>query len=133
MSETDGKLKPAQRMKIPRQGMGAREAAARSTSFEEVNLGLVEQAAILEAKRCLDCKEAKCIGACPVAIDIPAFIDRLAAGDFPGAADVLLADNALPGISGRVCPQEKQCESECIRGNKGDPVAIGYLERFVAD
>jgi glutamate synthase (NADPH/NADH) small chain len=128
------KLKPAERMKIPRQHMDARDAVARSGTFQEVNLGLFEQAAILEARRCLECKDAKCVAGCPVGIDIPGFISRVAAGDFEGAADVLLGDNALPGISGRVCPQEKQCESKCIRGNKGgDPVAIGYLERFVAD
>jgi glutamate synthase (NADPH/NADH) small chain len=98
-----------------------------------VNLGLPEQIAMLEAKRCLECKDPKCITGCPVQIDIPAFVSRVAMGDFAGAADVLLRDNALPGISGRVCPQEKQCEELCIRGKKGEPVAIGYLERFVAD
>ncbi len=134
MNDTPIKPKAAERMKIPRQAMDARNAVARSASFAEVNLGFVEQVAMMEARRCLDCKDAKCVGGCPVAIDIPAFIDRVAVGDFAGAADVLLRDNALPGISGRVCPQEKQCEAKCIRGNKGgDPVAIGYLERFVAD
>ena len=128
------KLRPAERMKIPRQEMHARDASGRSHSFEEVNLGLEEKIAILEAQRCLECKDPKCVSGCPVGIDIPGFVAKLAAGDFSGAADILLRDNALPGISGRVCPQEKQCECKCIRcGKKGDPVAIGYLERFVAD
>ncbi|MGB9623753.1 MAG: NADPH-dependent glutamate synthase [Phycisphaerae bacterium] len=126
-------MKPAERLKIERQHMPARDAAERAASFGEVNLGLPEQIAMREAQRCLGCKEAKCINGCPVRIDIPAFIMKVAQGDFRGAADVLLRDNALPGISGRVCPQEVQCESLCIRGNRGEPVAIGYLERFVAD
>jgi glutamate synthase (NADPH/NADH) small chain len=127
-------LKPAQRMKIPRQEMAAREAGERSHSFDEVNLGLEAKIAMLEASRCLDCKDPKCVRGCPVAIDIPAFVGHVAAGNFAAAAQVLLRDNALPGISGRVCPQEKQCECQCVRCNKsGQPVAIGYLERFVAD
>ena len=128
------RLKPAERMKIPRQEMSARDAGQRAQSFDEVNLGLAEHIAMLEAARCLDCKDAKCVKGCPVAIDIPSFVRHVAAGEFALAADVLLRDNALPGISGRVCPQEKQCECMCIRCNKkGEPVAIGYLERFVAD
>lgn len=126
-------MKPAERLKIERQTMPARDAEVRAACFEEVNLGLPEQIAIMEAQRCLGCKAAKCINGCPVRIDIPAFVTRIAEGDFAGAAEILLRDNALPGISGRVCPQESQCEAECIRGNKGTPVAIGYLERFVAD
>lgn len=130
----NGKLKPAERMKIQRQAMPSREPQERAVSFKEVNMGLPEQIAMIEAQRCLGCKDAKCVGGCPVAIDIPAFIDKVAVGDFLGAADVLMNDNALPGISGRVCPQERQCEAVCIRGNRGgNPVAIGYLERFVAD
>ena len=126
-------MKASERLKIDRQHMPARDAGERSAGFGEVNLGLAEQIAILEAQRCLECKNAKCITGCPVQIDIPKFVSRLGNGDLPGAAAVLLNDNALPGISGRVCPQEKQCEAECIRGLKGEPVAIGYLERFVAD
>jgi glutamate synthase (NADPH) small chain len=133
MSENSGKLKPAERMKIQRQEMPARDALERSHAFTEVNLGLMEQIALLEAKRCLDCKEAKCVKGCPVAVDIPGFVSRLAEGDLNAAAEILLSCNALPCVSGRVCPQEKQCEALCIRGNKGNPVAIGYLERFVAD
>jgi glutamate synthase (NADPH) small chain len=128
------KLKPSERMKIERQKMPERGAVERSRCFEEVNLGMEEQIAMLEAQRCLECKDAKCIKGCPVAIDIPGFVGKLAAGDVAGAAEVLLNDNALPGISGRVCPQEKQCEAQCIRGKgKGCSVAIGYLERYVAD
>lgn len=126
-------LKPAERMKITRQSMPTREGAERAKGFNEVNLGLPEQIAIREAQRCLDCKNPTCITGCPVQIDIPSFVLKVATGDFVGAAEVLKRDNTLPGISGRVCPQEKQCESLCIRGKKGEPVAIGYLERFVAD
>jgi glutamate synthase (NADPH/NADH) small chain len=134
MADGPVKLRPAERMKIPRQEMPSRDAEQRSHSFDEVNLGLAERTAILEARRCLDCKDAKCIRGCPVSIDIPGFVRKVADGDFAGAARSLLRDNALPGISGRVCPQEKQCECECIRGNKGGlPLAIGYLERYVAD
>jgi glutamate synthase (NADPH/NADH) small chain len=127
-------MKPAERMKIPRQPMTARDAAARAHSVDEVYLGLAAQVAMLEAARCLDCKDAKCVKGCPVSIDIPTFVRHVAAGEFALAADVLLRDNALPRISGRVCPQERQCECQCVRCNKkGEPVAIGYLERFVAD
>jgi glutamate synthase (NADPH/NADH) small chain len=129
-------MKPAERMKIPRQEMAARDAEQRARTFEEVNLGLEAQVAMIEASRCLDCKDPKCVSGCPVAIDIPAFVGHVAAGEFAAAAEVLLRDNALPGISGRVCPQEKQCECACIRckSKRADgPVAIGYLERFVAD
>ncbi|HOB76554.1 MAG TPA: NADPH-dependent glutamate synthase [Phycisphaerae bacterium] len=130
----DNKLKPSERMKIQRQAMPAREGHQRSACFEEVNLGFDERLAVLEAQRCLECKDAKCISGCPVQIDIPGFVSRVAGGDLAGAADILLRDNALPGISGRVCPQEKQCEAQCVRGKgKGCSVAIGHLERFVAD
>jgi glutamate synthase (NADPH) small chain len=132
MSENE--LTPAQRMKIQRQEMPARDPAQRAAGFEEVNLGFQEQLATLEAHRCLECKDAKCVKGCPVKIDIPGFLTRLAGGDLPGAADILLRDNALPGISGRVCPQETQCEAQCVRGKgQGCSVAIGHLERFVGD
>jgi glutamate synthase (NADPH/NADH) small chain len=126
-------LKAADRLKIQRQSMPMSQADLRSHTFQEVNLGLDEQLAMIEAQRCLGCKEAKCIQGCPVAIDIPGFVQKVAVGDFAGAADILLRDNSLPGISGRVCPQERQCEAKCIRALKGESVAIGYLERFVAD
>jgi glutamate synthase (NADPH/NADH) small chain len=126
-------MKASERMKIERQAMPAQDPLVRAGTFGEVNLGLPEQIAMTEAQRCLDCKDPKCISGCPVQINIPKFIMKVADGDFAGAAEVLFNDNALPGISGRVCPQEKQCELLCIRGKKGEPVAIGYLERFVAD
>lgn len=122
-----------ERMQIARQVMPEQEALQRSGNFKEVNLGFSEQLALLEAQRCLQCKEAKCIRGCPVMVNIPRFIHFMTEGDFAGAAKSLMGDNALPSISGRVCPQEEQCEGSCIRGVKGQPVAIGYLERFIAD
>lgn len=136
MSDTGSnksKITPAERMKIPRQAMPQRDPVERSKSFSEVNLGLEERVAVLEAQRCLQCKARKCVEGCPVRVRIPEFIQAVADGDFQKAAGILLADNALPGISGRVCPQETQCECVCVRGVRGEPVAIGYLERFVAD
>ena len=132
-NQTQKKLTPAERMKINRQRMPERDAVERSRSFGEVNLGLEERMAIQEAQRCLQCKNRKCIEGCPVRVRIPEFIDAVARADFQKAAQILLSDNALPGISGRVCPQESQCECVCVRAVKGEPVAIGYLERFVAD
>ncbi len=125
-------------MAIDRQTMPEGAADARSRDFTEVNLGLTAELAQLEAQRCLLCKHAKCIAGCPVSVDIPGFVDRLALGDLKGAAESLLADNALPCVTGRVCPQETQCEGACprgrpVRGVPGAPVAIGYLERYVAD
>jgi glutamate synthase (NADPH/NADH) small chain len=120
-------------MKILRQEMPERDARARQDSFDEVNLGLPLELAVLEARRCLECKDPKCVSGCPVQIDIPGFVAALAARNLPAAADILFRQNTLPGITGRVCPQERQCEALCVRCNKGDPVAIGYLERFVAD
>ena len=126
-------MKPAERLKIPRQKMPEQEAEARGKNFSEVNLGLAREAAKLEANRCIRCKTGNCVVGCPVGVDIPSFLTALAEGDLNKAADVLYDANVLPGITGRVCPQETQCESTCLRGNKGDSVAIGYLERFVAD
>jgi glutamate synthase (NADPH) small chain len=105
----------------------------RNANFEEVNLGLPEKVALLEAERCLLCRDPKCINGCPVGVNIPRFVELLSQGNLPEAAHCLLNDNALPAITGRVCPQETQCEIECIRGHKGLPVAIGYLERYVGD
>ena len=127
------KISAKERMQIARQAMPEQEAVQRSGNFQEVNLGFSEQLALLEAQRCIQCKEAKCIRGCPVMVNIPRFVNFVAEGDFAAAARSLFGDNALPSISGRVCPQEEQCEGSCIRGVKGQPVAIGYLERFVAD
>jgi glutamate synthase (NADPH/NADH) small chain len=129
------KTKPTtkQRLAIDRQPMSEQEPALRNRNFSEVNLGLPEQLALLEAERCLQCKDPKCVSGCPVNVNIPRFIDLLAQGNLPEAAHCLLGDNALPAVTGRVCPQETQCEIECIRGVKGKPVAIGYLERYVGD
>jgi glutamate synthase (NADPH/NADH) small chain len=113
--------------------MSEQDPLIRNANFEEVNLGLPEKAALLEAERCLQCKDPKCVAGCPVMVNIPKFIGLLSAGNLAGAARSLLDDNALPAVTGRVCPQETQCEVECIRGHKSLPVAIGYLERFVAD
>ena len=101
--------------------------------FSEVNLGFTELLAVSEAERCLQCKNPTCIEGCPVRVNIPRFIDLVARGDVHGAAESLLDDNALPCVTGRVCPQETQCEGKCLRGKKGAPVAIGALERYVAD
>ena len=138
MPEPTQRLSTKQRMAIGRQVMPEQPAVDRAHNFGEVNLGLTADLAVLEAQRCLLCKHAKCIDGCPVQVDIPRFIGRLADGDLPGAAESLLADNALPCVTGRVCPQENQCEGVCprgrsVRGVEGAPVAIGYLERFVAD
>ncbi len=127
------KMSPKERLAIQRQRMPEQDATARAANFAEVNLGLPEQMAVLEAQRCIQCKDPKCVQGCPVRVNIPRFIDFLAKGDLPGAADSLLSDNALPCVTGRVCPQETQCEEVCIRGLKGESVGIGYLERFVAD
>ena len=122
-----------QRLQISRQKMTEQDPLVRNANFDEVNLGLPEKVALLEAERCLLCKDPKCITGCPVSVNIPRFIELLSQGNLPEAAHCLLNDNALPAVTGRVCPQETQCEIECIRGNKGLPVAIGYLERYVGD
>lgn len=109
------------------------DAKVRATNFEEVCLGYDETEAVEEAKRCLNCKNARCIEGCPVSINIPGFIEKVKEGDFAGAYQVIGQSSALPAVCGRVCPQETQCEGQCIRGIKGDAVSIGKLERFVAD
>ena len=105
----------------------------RNKNFEEVALGYNEQMAIEEANRCLNCKNPKCVEGCPVNIEIPKFISKIVNKDFEGAYEIINNDSALPAICGRVCPQESQCEGKCVRGIKGEAVAIGRLERFVAD
>lgn len=109
------------------------EPKVRATNFEEVCLGYNEEEAVSEAERCLNCKKPKCVSGCPVSIDIPRFIQHVAKRDFEGAAGVIAEASALPAVCGRVCPQESQCEGQCILGIKGEPVSIGKLERFVAD
>lgn len=109
------------------------DAKVRATNFDEVCLGYNREEAIAEAERCLQCKNPKCVTGCPVNIDIPAFIGKVAENDVEGAYHVIGEYSALPAVCGRVCPQESQCESKCIRGIKGDAVSIGKLERFVAD
>ncbi|MBS5521754.1 MAG: NADPH-dependent glutamate synthase [Clostridiales bacterium] len=105
----------------------------RATNFEEVCLGYNEEEAVAEAERCLNCKKPMCVGGCPVNINIPAFIEQVKNRDFEKAAQIIGESSALPAVCGRVCPQETQCEGKCILGIKGQPVAIGKLERFVAD
>jgi len=126
-------LNPRERMALPRTEMPARGAGVRARDFQEVNLGFSQVLAAAEAERCLQCRNPKCIDGCPVRVNIPRFIELVAEGDLRGAATSLLDDNALPCVTGRVCPQETQCEGVCLRGKKGDPVAIGALERYVAD
>ena len=113
--------------------MREQDPAVRATNFEEVCLGYNLEEATLEATRCLNCKNPRCVAACPVGIQIPNFISALMNGDIKGAADIIAQDSSLPSICGRVCPQESQCEGSCILGIKGESVAIGKLERFVGD
>lgn len=113
--------------------MPTQDPMERSRNFDEVALGYTYEQAVSEARRCLNCKNKPCVSACPVQIDIPAFIQRVAQEDMEGAYEILAASSSLPAVCGRVCPQEVQCESKCVRGIKGEPVGIGRLERFVAD
>ncbi|RLB28808.1 MAG: glutamate synthase (NADPH), homotetrameric [Deltaproteobacteria bacterium] len=119
--------------KILRQPMPEQEPKVRAKNFDEVPFGYSPETAMLEASRCIQCKNPSCITGCPVDIDIPAFIAKIKEGDFAGAIAKLKEKNALPAICGRVCPQEVQCEKVCILGKKGEPVAVGRLERFAAD
>lgn len=119
--------------KIPRVPVREQDPKVRATNFEEVCYGYNLEEATLEASRCLHCKNPRCVGACPVSINIPEFIAKVAVGDIKAAADIIARDSSLPAVCGRVCPQETQCEGSCILGVKGESVAIGKLERFVAD
>lgn len=119
--------------KIPRVNVREQEPAVRATNFEEVCYGYNVEEAQLEASRCLNCKNPRCVSACPVGINIPAFVSKIAEGDFASAAAIIAVDSSLPSICGRVCPQETQCEGSCILGIKSESVAIGKLERFVGD
>ena len=113
--------------------MPEQEAAVRAGNFEEVALGYTEEMALNEAARCLNCKHRPCVSGCPVNVGIPDFIARIVEQDYEGAYDIIAKTSSLPAVCGRVCPQETQCEAKCVRGVKGEPVAIGRLERFVAD
>ena len=119
--------------KIPRVPVREQDPKVRATNFDEVCYGYNKEEALLEASRCLNCKNPRCMTACPVGLQIPRFIAELAQGNIAGAAAVIAEDSSLPAVCGRVCPQETQCEGSCVLGVKGEPVAIGKLERFVAD
>jgi len=127
------KISNKERMKIPRQVMPEQDPLIRRNNFNEVNLGFTEELAKMEALRCIQCPKPTCIEGCPVGVKINEFVALVAEGDFLGAASKMKEDNLLPAICGRVCPQEEQCEVKCVVGKKHEPVAIGRLERFVAD
>ncbi|MBT8352837.1 MAG: FAD-dependent oxidoreductase, partial [Deltaproteobacteria bacterium] len=127
------KVKKAKKEKIPKQPMPEQDPAVRAKNFDEVPTGQSPETAMKEAERCLQCKKPLCVAGCPVEIDIPGFILLVKEGKFTEAITKIWEKNGLPAVCGRVCPQELQCEGKCIVGKKGDPVAIGNLERFVAD
>ena len=120
-------------MSLKKVPMPEQDPKVRARNFQEVTLGYTEEMAVEEAGRCLGCKNPKCVEGCPVNVRIPEFIAKVRERDFKAAYEIITSTNALPALSGRVCPQETQCESKCVRGIKGEPVAIGRLERFVAD
>ncbi len=120
-------------MSLTRNEMPTQDAKVRARNFDEVALGYSEETAIDEAMRCLSCKNMPCVDGCPVKIHIPEFITKIKEGDFEGAYQIITKSSSLPAVCGRVCPQETQCESKCVRGIKGESVGIGRLERFVAD
>jgi glutamate synthase (NADPH/NADH) small chain len=121
------------RMKIPRTVMPELDPQVRSRNFGEVNLGLPTLEALTEASRCIECAKPGCVVHCPVGVKIKEVVALISAGNYLAAASKMREDNALPAITGRVCPQENQCEGGCVLGKKGAPVAIGNLERFIAD
>lgn len=123
----------AANMSLKKNEMPVQDPNVRNHNFSEVALGYSEETALDEAMRCLNCKNMPCVSGCPVNIHIPAFIEKIKEGDFEGAYQVISESSSLPAVCGRVCPQETQCESKCVRGIKGEPVGIGRLERFVAD
>lgn len=125
--------KTSKKEKVPRQPMPEQAAEVRRRNFDEVPLGYSPEAAVTEAQRCLQCKKPACVNGCPVGIDIPGFVQLIAEEKFTEAIRKIWTQNSLPAVCGRVCPQEIQCEGECILGKKGEPLAIGNLERFVAD
>ena len=127
------KLSPKDRMNILRVPMPELEPDVRARCFQEVNLGLTTEGACEESARCLACNRPACMRSCPVGVQIREVVRLISEGDYLGAAKKMREDNSLPAITGRVCPQESQCEGGCIVGVKGQPVAIGNLERFIAD
>ena len=133
MTQNSDQPKKTKKPKIPRQPMPEQEPHIRAKNFKEVPIGYDEETALLEARRCLKCKKPQCVTGCPVEVDIPGFIELAAEGKFLEAAAHIREKNALPAVCGRVCPQEDQCEKYCILGKKFEPVAVGRLERFVAD
>ena len=120
-------------MQLTKTPMAEQDPQVRNQNFLEVARGYTLEEAMNEAKRCIHCKNPACVSGCPVGIPIPEFLDQVAQGNIAAAYEILSNANALPAISGRVCPQENQCEGKCVRGIKGEPVAIGRVERFVAD
>ena len=124
---------PKPNMSLTKNEMPTQEPQIRARNFSEVALGYSEETAVDEAMRCLNCKNMPCVTGCPVNIHIPEFIAKIKEGDFEGAYQIISKTSSLPAVCGRVCPQETQCESKCVRGIKGEPVGIGRLERFVAD
>src|SRR3974390_479340 len=122
-----------ERIKMPRQHMPERPALERARQFTEVNLGYSAELARQEALRCLECGKPTCIAKCPVGVKVKDFVQLIVDGDYLAAAAKIREDNVLPAITGRVCPQETQCEQCCVLGHKFEPLGIGYLERFVAD
>ncbi len=132
-SKSKNPLSPKDRMKVPRQSMPEQPAEERAHNFKEVNLGYSAELAQQEALRCLECAKPTCTDNCPVGIDVKEFVQRIVIGDFLGAAAKIREANVLPAITGRVCPQEDQCEGKCLLSKKVKPLGIGYLERFVSD
>lgn len=120
-------------LSLTKNEMPEQDPVIRAGNFDEVALGYDADTAVKEASRCLDCKNSPCRGGCPVSVKIPRFLEKVREGDFDAAYDIVTSTNSLPAVCGRVCPQEKQCESKCVRGIKGEAVGIGRLERFVAD
>ena len=131
--EAEEKKAKEKKVKVPRQKMPEQDPKVRTHNFEEVPFGYTEEIAIIEAKRCIQCKKPGCIEGCPVEVDIPAFIRLITEGKFIEAGRTIKETNSLPAVCGRVCPQEDQCEKVCVLGKKWEPVAIGRLERFAAD
>src|SRR3954470_8728108 len=133
MKKSLNPLPMKERMKVPRQGMPEQAPDVRNKCFTEVNLGYTTELAAQEAVRCLECADPKCVYDCPVGMQIKEIVQFVVAKDYLAAAAKIREDNVLPAITGRVCPQEDQCEGACLMSKKTDSLAIGYLERFVAD